>query len=333
MTARLLAASLMLLPSTALAQSAPVELTWDAPPGCSSEADVQARIRKLLGSARPVAGELRAAATVTRQDDGAWHLRLQVRAGQLVGERNIEGQTCENLAGVTAVSLALLLTSEEPLSAEALGGKGSSSDSSSSPSDSTPAPPVPVPQKPEPAPDGNDPKPPRRVHAFLGVPVMSVGVGPVPGLSLGGGLAAGVGLDRWRWSLQAEAWLPRSLQAAAAPSAYARLQRFDLRAWTCRASLSLGQVQILPCLTVSLQHVSARGEGANVTPRSASATWAGVGLGVQARYALAPKLALLLGAGAELELSRPQVFIENIGTIARLGPAAGTLSLGAEWIL
>ena len=97
-------------PARALAQSSePLELHWEAPAGCPSERHVQDRIRKLSGSSRATDAPVRAEATVTRSDDGKLHLELVVHAGDLVGARNIDGSSCEDLAGAAAVAFALLL--------------------------------------------------------------------------------------------------------------------------------------------------------------------------------------------------------------------------------
>jgi hypothetical protein len=92
-----------------------VDLEWTAPPECPRLVEVQARIRKLAGSLKPSATPLRAEATVTRKDDGGLHLHLAIHAGKLVGERNIDGKSCKDLASATAVNLVLLLNSSAPL--------------------------------------------------------------------------------------------------------------------------------------------------------------------------------------------------------------------------
>src|SRR5213078_3096462 len=103
----------LLAPTRALAQSSepPLDLHWDAPAGCPSERYVRDRIRKLAGSARSTDAPVRAEATVTRSDDGQFHLDLAVHVGDLVGARKIDGRSCEDLAGAAAVALALLLRS------------------------------------------------------------------------------------------------------------------------------------------------------------------------------------------------------------------------------
>src|SRR6185436_12485578 len=79
------------------------------------------RIRAIAGSLTQRESRLRADGTITKED-GHFHLRLVVRDGELVGERNIVTDSCEDLAGAAAVALGLLLRSETPLTERELGG-------------------------------------------------------------------------------------------------------------------------------------------------------------------------------------------------------------------
>src|SRR3954469_15281520 len=106
--------ALLLAARAAFAQAhEPVTLKWDAPTACGSAEEVEARIRRLLGPTR-VSTSLRAEATITPNEAGDWHLKLLIYAGDLVGERNLDGKSCDDLAGAAAVALTLLLTSDQP---------------------------------------------------------------------------------------------------------------------------------------------------------------------------------------------------------------------------
>ena len=101
-----------------LAQNAkPIELKWDAPHGCPNSDAVLERLRQIAGPSYATDTRLGAEATVTQPHEGAFHLRLIIRAGSLVGVRELEGKTCRDLADVTALWLAVLLSSGEPLTA------------------------------------------------------------------------------------------------------------------------------------------------------------------------------------------------------------------------
>src|SRR6478609_6716476 len=102
--------------------AAPIELKWNALEGCPSADSVLARVRKIAGTTRATGNTLRADATVTQPSDGLFRLRLAIQYGNLAAVRDIEGKSCKDLAGAAAVALALLLSSEEPLSERDLAG-------------------------------------------------------------------------------------------------------------------------------------------------------------------------------------------------------------------
>ncbi len=103
--------------------AAALNLRWQAPQSCPQQEEVKERIRKLVGTARVTATALQAEGTITQTGGAHFHLKLVTRSGSLVGERNLDAASCEDLAGAAAVSLALLMRSAEPLSADDLGEK------------------------------------------------------------------------------------------------------------------------------------------------------------------------------------------------------------------
>jgi len=292
----------------------PVTLKWDAPSGCGRAEEVEARVRRLLGPTR-TSTRLRAEATITPNEAGDWHLKLLIHAGDLVGERNLDGKSCDDLAGAAAVALTLLLTSDQPLSD---GGQSGSVVAPEPQAESHEAPPA---------------APARRArwHALIGFPLASVGLGLLPKPALGAAFAGGLSLEQWRWVMQERAWLSQTLSASGGEVG-AEVEHVDATLWTCRA-LGSTRLEAAPCFTLALQHVVARGSGAYVQPRTATATWLSVGLGVQARYAFTPWLNILAGIDGQIEVSRPQVAVDGWGKVGQLAPAALTITLGPEWIL
>jgi hypothetical protein len=327
-----------------------VELTWEAPSGCPAASDVQARIRKLAASARPSGTALRAAATITRNPGGGLRLRLVIRAGDLVGERTIEGRSCEDLAGAAAVNLALLLVAREPLTAADVGAPpGASTAEPAKPGE--PQPTQEQPSKTEAAepdqPDDDDhadtgaddedeqnddaPKA-RGWRGLLDAPLGALELGPMPEPSLGGALAIGLWFDRFRILAEGSLWQGQELTATTHLSAAADIDRFAATLRACR-TFPFDRFELAPCAHVSLQHVSARGKGPHIAARTEATTWVAPGIGVQARYDLASWLALLAGVDARIEGSRPRIAIEGVGRVGQLGPAAVKIALGLEWIL
>jgi len=331
----------------------PVELTWDAPEGCPDAADVQTRIRKLAGSAKPVGTALRAEATITRTADGGLHLKLIIRAGELVGERNLEGRSCEALAGAASVNLALLLSSQQPLRAADVGEPTAATpgdaDDAAQPGATEPANAEPASSGPKPqtqAPQAAtqreasevsqasevDAPSTRAWRALLDAPLASLELGPLPRPSLGGALAAGVLLHRWRILAEAGLWLRQELSVDTPPGVGATVDRIDAGLRACRA-FPFGRFELAPCLVVSLRHVSARGRGVHVAAQTAASTWVAAGAGVQARLELASWLSLLASVDARVEGSRPRIIVDGAGRVGQLGPAAVKMVIGPEWIL
>jgi hypothetical protein len=99
----------------------------------------------------------------------------------------------------------------------------------------------------------------------------------------------------------------------------------------CRAIL-ISPLELAPCASAAVEHVSARGTGAHVAVNTPEATWFAAGIGMQARAYVAPWLSLFLGVDGELEFSRPRLSVEGVGTIEHLAPAAATVTVGSEWI-
>jgi len=355
--ALLLCASALAYSGRAGAQTAaPIELSWSALEGCPSADTVLARVRKIAGATRPTPNTLRADATVTQASDGLFRLRLQIRYGELAAVRNIEGKSCKDLAGAVAVALALLLSSEEPLSERDLAGTaatataaGSSGNQETNPQATTnnPAPKTPTPSTPaQPTPPTESPSvepgPPRRWHVLLAAPLGSLSVGPMPQLSRGLGLGAGFSFDRWRFLAEGKLWASQHETFSHVGSPYdIELKRLTVGARGCR--VVFGDVfELAPCALLSVHHLSALGSGPSfVSSGTDTVTWAAVGIGARARLSIAPWLGVVAAVDGEVELSRPEVGaspppesqLPTSDQVVRLAPAAAILSVGVEWIL
>ncbi len=328
-----------------------VDLQWDAPAECPRVEEVQARLRKLAGPLKSPPHALRAEATVTRTGDDQLHLRLVVRSGNQVGERNIDGKSCDGLAGATAVALVLLLRSSEPLGKDALAlntssgaaeaNGGDTKTASASPpraAQATPpaAPPTPAAeaerQHTASAVSDAAARPERRWHVLLEFPQLALGVGPLRQPSVGGALAAGVSFEAWRFLARGSVWLPQHASTTSDGQQYGGdIDRTTASLLACRALLT-SRLEIAPCVSLSVEHVSARGTGAHVAPHTDTATWAAVGVGALARFYVVPWLSLIVAIDAQVETSRPVLSLTDLGPVEQLLPAAATGTLGSEWI-
>jgi hypothetical protein len=165
----------------------------------------------------------------------------------------------------------------------------------------------------------------------LGLPVGSLGIGPLPGLSLGVFVAAGLELGRYRLVAEGGAWLRQALQSASEPDAGATVHRVEGALRGSRA-FSLGPWEVAPSLRVAVQHLWARGTGVHVAAQTAKATWVAVGLGLQAGYRLTQWFRVFAGLDGHVQTARPRLSIDEVGKLYQLRRAAFTVTFGSAWI-
>ncbi len=323
--------------------AAPIELDWKAPESCPSSQAVLSRIHKIVGKAVGAA-HLKAEATVTERADRQLELQLVLRSGDLVSTRSIKGQSCSDLVGAIAVAMALLLNADEPGEAPAratpdgAGAADSAGKTTTTQPGSTSSADAPSPSPSSSAPSADDDdddndvvSSPRSWRGLLTLPMVAIGFGPEEEPSRGLGLAAGLGLARFRFYAEGKLWAART--ATAQDDVYgARLERFTLTLRGCRAAWGV-KFELAPCVLLSVQHLTARGTGPNIAPRTPAVAWLAPGLGLRARYLATPWLSLALAVDGEIQLSRPGIELQGVGAVERLSPFAATLSLGSEWIL
>ena len=178
------------------------------------------RIRELAGSSLEKTENLSAEGRITPAK-GRFHLTLLVRDGRDVRKRVINSDSCGDLAGAAAITLALLLgidvSAAEPRAGDQTPGaaapkggasgqdrqtapserrredRGSRSDErgredrgarSDEPTETSPAP--------------SQSAATRRWNLLVRAPILAADLGPLPNPSLGAGLGVGVRLDSWR---------------------------------------------------------------------------------------------------------------------------------------
>lgn len=90
---------------TAALAVSPVQLEWDAPPSCPSEAAVRARIEQQLAARTPPeALRIRARVIAPSDPDGPWRLDLELGDR---GQRQVAGQSCDALVDAAAVMVGI----------------------------------------------------------------------------------------------------------------------------------------------------------------------------------------------------------------------------------
>lgn len=324
-----LAAALTTRVSTAQELAGP-ELSWEAPAGCPQLSDVRARIDAIAGSSVKRETRLQAQGRIVKED-GRFHLKLVVRDGELTGERNITSDSCEDLAGATAVALGLMLRSATPLSESALNGTGSPDVAGTT----KPAQPAPAPThkdaEPPTAPTQPNPSTASHWRAIVRIPTVVADYGPLPDPNIGVALSAGGRYDQWRFLVSGQLWLNQTVHGGAdLPDYQARVRR-QTATLTLGHAFRLGRFELAPCLVLALERIAARGAGAGVTPSEAQAVWLATGAAFQGSLALSKTVALFADVGARVQTSRPVIAIDGLGDVRQLRPVGLSSALGLEW--
>jgi len=325
---------------------ADVDLRWAAPASCPQREEVLARIGALAGSALEQTAGLSVEGTIAAARGRYW-LTLLVRDGRETRKRVIASESCADLAGAAAITVALLLgvdagsigraageqvaTPDDDAPASARRGDGAD------PRAATSEKPAPMAGELGPSQDSTAPAElPASLRPWdvvVRAPIAAADVGPLPRPAFGFGLGAGVRHASWRILLLGRLSRPQSVSDADASGEFgARLERMTGELATCRGWRSL-RFEIAPCVGVAFEHLSARGFGDGVSAATERATWPAASAGGVAHWYPMESLVFFLGMTGYVELSRPRLVIQGLGQIAQLAPVALGVTFGVEWIL
>jgi hypothetical protein len=346
--------------ATASPARAELNLRWDAPPNCPRRDEVLDRIRALAGSSLDHFEGLSAEGRIARTN-GRFLLTLSVRDGRQHRRRVITSDSCANLAGAAAITLALLLGVDtntadtsaqsdargqaapqdgEPDQAErngratsaARGEQQSERDAKERDRRSE------EPERDRASVDSRatpDRSSDRRWNVLIRAPIVAADLGPLPEPSVGLGLGTGIGYESWRFLLMGHLYRAQVVRAGDPGSAFAAgadLDRMTAQLAVCRGWRS-PPFEIAPCLGLAVERTSARGFGQGVAPETQSAMWVAPSAGAVLHWYALKSLALFVGAHGDLELSRPRIVIDGLGDIGQLGPVSARVTTGLEWIL
>jgi len=326
-----------LLASPAFGQAASppeFELSWTAPSSCPDTAAVQAQVAKLAPDPAARDRPLQVAGVV-RQAKSGFVLELSLRDGELVGRRRFESESCAEVVGAAAVTIALLLSSgtnaagdlgQEPADpARAAAATGAASRSEP---DAKRAAPARTQESPQAARDSAESA---RVRLLLAAPALSLGFGVLPDASVGLGGGVGVEVDAWRFLLSGVWNFDVRVPLANASDYGADVSRRVARLSAC---YWLGSMhwQVAPCASLALEYLVAHGVGSGVATEKADAFWFAGGPGVVVGLGLSDWVRLTASAGLEFQTARPLLVIEGLGDVERLGALELSALLGAEWI-
>ena len=308
----------------------PLDLSWQAPPGCPQESAVREQIRALVPSAMLESGSVKAEGTITRVDK-RFRLNLVLHLGDVSGERSIDSDSCSDLAGAAAVALGLLLQSATQPPTGQPGSTAGAPGDGSSPPGTAGKPPNRAPGPTTlPAPPTLENRHPRPWHVFV-TPQFAADWGPLPKPTVGLALAAGLSVQSWRFSAIFDLPQHQQLLLPGASGAGAELQHLAFEGWTCRAWRSVS-LELSPCLLVGWERLKASGSGPGVTSRAVRASWVSVGAAAVGRWYVADWFAFAASVGAKVEGARPTIRIDGLEGYGRLEPLDFTLRIGPMWI-
>ncbi len=331
---------------------AEVNLSWDAPPGCSTKEQVLRRLRVLAGAVLDQTAGLVAEGRVTREGDG-YLLELWIRDGSASQRRTMSARVCADLAGAAAVTLALTLGADGPqLATPATEVTTSATPLSSSPSPvASGAPPEPVASASAATTATTATSAPTKPGSAISTPATSVSqaatgsnwllalrapsllfdVGPLRDPSIGLGAAAGLRRGSFRALVGVQFYPEQHLDITTrGVEAGTRFHRTTARLSACHGWRS-GAYELTPCGELAALFLEAEGFGTGVSRETRRAVWLSPGLTVTPIWHLSESLALFANLGALLETSKPRIVIEGLGQVTQLEPVVWTAAVGAEW--
>lgn len=335
-----------LLASPAFGQATPppeFELSWTAPQSCPDKAAVQAQVAKLAPGSAARDRPLRVAGVV-RQSESGFVLELSLRDGELEGRRRFESDSCAEVVGAAAVTIALLLSSAttdaQELAQDPAGASGAGAATGedvarekTAASKAAPA----ASERPVTLGRGRALAPSlaqgttRSWQLLLAAPAIRVGSGVLPDATVGLAAGFGVEVDAWRFLLSGvwnfEARVPLASGSDYGADVARRSARLSACYWFGSTSWRLA-----PCATLALEYLVAHGVGSGVATEQADALWLAGGPGVVGGLELADWVRLTASAGLDFQTARPVLVIEGLGEVERLGALELSAVLGAEWI-
>jgi hypothetical protein len=343
LAARLAAAIAALLVVAAAAPAraeVPLTLTWDAPAGCPTAADVRAEVERLVRFPPGRAPSPLVAEGHVEARDGRWRLRLRTERDGLPGERELEADSCASLAHAATLVMALafgLGAPEPPAPPPPVEERPRppprprvvEAPPPPPPIVEAPPPPPPVapPPKKEPEPEPVivvAPPPPRPPVTWSVAAESRVSRGPAPDV----GWAVGVGLDatvgRVVAGVRAVGWLPGDVSVASTPPARVQVSGAGATLSLCGLALRRARVSLAGCAFGGGAALAGSSTG-GLTAKSVTAPWYEAGAALRGRLRVAGALHLDLALEAAASVTRPRFALDGQGdvyTVPAFVPAA-----------
>jgi len=294
----------------------PIDIAWEAPPGCPDAASVRASVESLLGDSAPTSNARRGPEGgvgfhgVATPIGSRWQLRVQVRESSPSQWKTLEADRCDLLAEAYALIIASALD----------------------PSLAANQPKVEPAEPPPTAPAERGAQDQRWTAAVVSPgtaasgaswvvgPLFALGVGLLPSPSVG--LGAGVGWEKGlRWQLSGIYWAGQQTDVAGPLPGAARVRLFAIQPAACAG---LGGKTFSICGGTEIGQMSAAGADVPV-PSDGASLWLALSAGLAAELPIGQTLGLRTRIGLGIPLLRPRFLLENLAgqsTVEVFRPAA-----------
>jgi hypothetical protein len=332
---------------TGRAAADPLRLTWVAPEGCSSQADIERQIARSLGNPSSHHAALAVRVELRRLAKRRVSVSLVAEGRGESGQRQLEAESCDAAATAAALIVALMV---DP----ALGA-------SAQPAPEPPAPPPPPPPpEPPPLPPAEpetppllammprrsvipEETPPAPAHPpstsdlapldHLSARIAAIGdIGSLPGADVGGELALLLSVRRLRFELAGALFASSNATASALPTEGAHLSLLTVAA-RGGYTFPLGPLALTPWVGVEVDSETGSGYGGDAH-ESQTGTWLAVAAGGSLSWRFWRLFSLSLGAEALVPTSRP-TFLATDGAssnvvLSKVSALSGRGFLGVE---
>jgi len=314
-----------------------VDLRWDAPAGCPSQADIAGQIAARVGDSADAPARV---VFHVEPRDGRWHLVGEISGVADGGRRELSAATCEELA--EAAVLIVTIAVDPPVVPPAPQPAAIVTPPPDPPAAIVtlpPAPPAaivtPPPAPPaspplvERAPSPSPPPPRRRLSALIGL-AGGLGLGALPGPAGLLRLALGVRGERWSAALVQDLWLPRSRDVSTDPAYGGRFSLWSAGLRGCGV-VPAGRVEVPLCATLAAGVMAGKGVGALAVARSQVSPWLAAAAGPGLRVPLGRgAFGLLFAAELVAVLARPRFEISGEGVVCCEDRVGGQFTGGLE---
>ncbi|GEM_PF-4464233 len=306
--------SALVLATVAPAESPTNTLEWTAPSNCPTAVDVRGSVEVLLGGGfeetrfEPVAAQ----GSVQRDAENVWVLSLGIRTASGQRERSIVGTSCQELADVAAVLLAIAIDPSLRIT------------SLTRPEDPTdqvelPEPPKPSVEREVSTPPAAPRKPITSAKVRGTIQAFAVGGGgALPSFSPGVGGSLGASWKHVRFDVRSTYWFARSAEREGS--------RMSVRMWALQPRVCglprLGIVQFPVCTGLDVGAMVGIGENL-VSARTKRAAWLAVVAASEVLVLPWRRVGFVVGAECIIPLIRSGFSAEGVGVIHRAGPVAG----------